>query len=176
MMMQWCKTLMICSLVWLMLTACQATTLSGDWVKVLRVLSGQTIEVVSTTQPNALPERVRLIGIVSPHWQQQKDWNQLATAQLETWIGGGRTVLLESDVQPNYIAENGKKTRFAYVWRGQHLLNERLIEGGFVLAQARSPNLKYEERLSHAQEKARLTGVGIWNPQHPMRRSPNEFD
>lgn len=174
-MVQWCKTVAICSIIWLMLTGCQAATPPGDWVKVSRVLSGQTIEVVSTTQPNALPERVRLIGIVSPHWQQQKDWSQLATAQLKTLIGGG-TVLLESDVQPDDMAENGKKTRLAYVWQGQHLLNERLIAGGFVLAQARSPNLKYEERFSHAQEKARLTGVGIWNPQHPMRRSPNEFD
>lgn len=144
-----------------------------ELVQVSRVLSGQTIEVLN--KQNALTERVRLLGIESPNWQQQKRWSEAAKQQLTDLIGQGKTVQLESDIEPDYTNDKGSKIRLAYVWQGDQLLNEALVAGGFVLARSHSPNTKYEQRLTYAQEKARLLGMGIWNPQDPMRQDPDDF-
>lgn len=139
-----------------------------------RIVSGQTIEVLDATGKNPLAERVRLLGIEAPDWKEQATWSAEAKTQLAALIGQGKTVQLETDVQP-YAEKNGSRLRLAYVWLDHQLLNEKLVAKGYVLAQSRSPNTKYEQRLAYAQEKARLTGRGIWNPQNPMRQDPREF-
>jgi micrococcal nuclease len=63
----------------------------------------------------------------------------------------------------------------AYVWQGKLLLNQALVAQGYALASSRLPNVHYEERLKRAQESARLGGLGLWNPQNPMRQTPEEF-
>ena len=59
--------------------------------------------------------------------------------------------------------------RLAYVWKDGAFLNELLIAEGYVLSVPRSPNHKYDQRLSRAQELARLMGQGIWDPEKPIR-------
>jgi micrococcal nuclease len=54
------------------------------------------------------------------------------------------------------------------------LVNEQLVVEGYVYV-PRSINNKYEQRLTNAQEFARLMGKGIWNPEKPMRLTPTEF-
>lgn len=167
------------SLVWLV--GCQTVigspgiTVQGKTVKVVRILSGQTIEVLNTTGSHPLAERVRLLGITAPDWKEQAAWSAEAKQQLATWIEVGKTVQLESDVQ-SQVDNNGSKLRLSYVWLDRQLINEKLVAGGYVLAYSRSPNTKYEQRLAYAQEQARLMGLGIWNPQNPMRQDPGEFD
>lgn len=164
--------LVVCGLIACCLIGCQTHPLQLEPVKVVRIVSGQTIEVLDASGQNPLAERVRLLGIEAPDWKHQQPWSDQARQQLETLIGSDRTVWLESDVQPGLSHSDGSQLRLAYVWQGKDLLNERLVEGGYVLAHARSPNLKYEQRLAYAQEKARLLGVGIWNPNQPMRHPP----
>lgn len=147
----------------------------GEVVKVVRVVSGQTIEVLNLSGQNPLTQRVRLLGIAAPHWKSQNSWSAAAKEQLTTLIGAGKTVRLESDIQP-YIEKDGTRIQLAYLWLDRQLLNEKLVADGFVLAQSRSPNDKYEQRLAYAQERARLTGLGIWNPKNPMRQEPQEFE
>nr|WP_250125489.1 thermonuclease family protein [Chroococcidiopsis sp. CCMEE 29] len=65
--------------------------------------------------------------------------------------------------------------RLAYVWQDGVLLNEKLVKEGYVLRVTRSPNHKYDQRLARAQEWARLMGLGVWNPEQPMRLTPAEF-
>jgi micrococcal nuclease len=84
-------------------------------------------------------------------------------------------VRLEFDVEPDRVTKDGKLLHLAYLWHDHQLLNEVLVEEGLVLAHSRSPNTKYEQRLSYAQEKARLLGVGIWNPKQPLRQDPREL-
>ena len=50
-----------------------------------------------------------------------------------------------------------------------------MVAEGLALFQPRSLATKYDERLERAQEWARLMGLGIWNPDKPMRQSPSEF-
>jgi micrococcal nuclease len=155
---------------------CQADRLpQGEWAEVTRVVSGQTIEVLDPTGRDPIAKQVRLLSIEAPDWNAQKPWSLAARQRLEALIGSDKRVWLEFDVTPDRTTEEGIQLRLAYLWHGNTLLNETLVAEGQVLAASRSPNLKYEQRLSYAQEQARLLGVGIWNPQNPMRQDPKQF-
>ncbi|MEG3939131.1 thermonuclease family protein [Microcoleus sp. S36b_A3] len=153
-----------------LLASCQKPEMpQGTIAKVERILSGQTIEVISTADKIALLEQIRLIGIDAPDFQQQP-WGEAAKQRLEQLIGG-KQVLLESD-----IAEKDQFDRkLAYLWQNGILLNEQLVKEGYVLASGRSRNTKYQQRLLNAQEWARLMGKGLWNPERALRQTPAEF-
>lgn len=153
----------------LLLLGCQSSAPTGLTVQVMRVVSGQTIEVPDPTGQTALNQSVRLIGISAPAWDQ-KPWGESATMYLESQLNG-QTVRLEKDVET--VDAYGRQ--LAYVWKDGVLMNEQLVEEGLVMVDVRSPNLKYEQRLNHAQQTARILGRGIWNPDNPMRLSPSEF-
>jgi micrococcal nuclease len=138
-------------------------------VKVVRVVSGQTFEVMGLgDQPNLLSQ-VRLIGIDAPDLRQ-RPWGDNAKERFEALIGG-QPVNLEFDIEP----KDKIGRTMAYVWKDGSLLNEQLIKDGQVIFAARSPNHKYDLKLERAQQWARLMGQGIWNPEKPMRVSPAEF-
>lgn len=152
----------------LLLQSCPAATIpKGLQVKVVQVVSGQTLKVVGTQ--SALMPQVRLIGIDAPDLQQQP-WGQAAKARLETIIAD-KPVMLEFDVQD----KDSFGRQLAYVWQDGVLVNELLVAEGYVLMLPRSPNNKYAQRLERAQEWARLMGRLIWNPEKPMRLTPAEF-
>jgi micrococcal nuclease len=160
---------LVCCL--LVLMGCQPSLPQGQRVKVSKVVNGQTLEVLDINGQNPNAERVRLLGIDAPTGNQEP-WSTQAKERLAALIGENKTVLLEPDVEFICKFSNGSQQKLAYVWQGNKLLNETLIEEGYVLARSYSPNTKYEQRLTYAQEKARLTGVGIWNPANPMAESP----
>ena len=157
---------------------CQSSNLpKGITLKVQRVVSGQTIEVLNPAQLSPVRERVRLIGIEAPDLRQQP-WGIAAKKRLKQIISETsdrqvvlHPVLLEQDVKKKDTFERS----LAYVWHNGILLNEQLIKEGYVLATPRSPNHKYDDRFARAQEYARVMGYGIWNPNQPMRLSPAEF-
>lgn len=171
------KLLIFCCCL-LLLLGCQPARVSpGITIEVQRIVSGHTLEVLNTGQQPPLIERVRLIGIEAPDLRQQP-WGLAAKNHLEQMItdttglqSGLQSVFLEPDVQ-----EKDSSGRWlAYVWYDGKLLNEELIKEGYVLAAPRSPNNKYDERFTRAQEYARIMGYGIWNPSQPMRLTPAEF-
>lgn len=152
------------------LVACQQPDLPQGRVAVVQyIASGQTIEVLDPNRRPALIERVRLIGLDAPDLEQVP-WGSDAKQYLEERLLR-QSVLLETDVE----SQDRFERRLAYVWLGQELINESLIAQGYALAVARSPNLKHDQRLTRAQEKARLLGLGIWNPDAPLRTTPEEF-
>lgn len=149
--------------------ACQPTLSSVDQqARVSKVTSGQTIEILSNAQ-NPLAEKVVLLGISAP-WFQQAPWGEQAWQRLQE-LAIGKTVELESDIDPQTASD----VRQAYVWLDGELLNEKLVAEGWAIAHSRSPNTKYEQRLAYAQEQARLLGLGIWNPTNPLRQTPAEY-
>lgn len=156
------------------LVGCQPSLPQGQQVRVARVVSGQTLEVLAMNGQTPITERVRLLGIDAPTGNQEP-WSTQAKERLDALIGQDRVVLLERDVESVREFQNGAKQKLAYVWQGDRLLNEALVEEGYALARSFFPNTKYEQRLTYAQEKARLTGVGIWNPSQPMAQTPEEF-
>jgi micrococcal nuclease len=154
----------------LLLISCQKPEVpQGNLVKVERAISGQTIEVISTADNIALREQVRLVGIEAPDIKQDP-WGKQAQQKLEQLIKG-KQVLLESDVEEKDRFDR----RLAYLWQDKVLVNELLVKEGYVLAAARSPNTKYQQRLADAQEWARLMGRGLWNSELPLRQTPAEF-
>ena len=158
----------------LLLMGCQPKTPLADnqpLVKVARVVSGQTLEVLGLAEQPNLISQVRLVGIEAPDLRQ-RPWGDAAKDALETMIGGAEQyVLLEFDIQ----AKDKIGRTLAYVWKDKVLLNEQLVKQGNVLFVARSPNHKYDQLLDRAQQWARLTEQGIWNPEKPMRLTPAEF-
>jgi micrococcal nuclease len=154
----------------LLLGGCQSKTKpAGQQVQVLRVVSGQALEVADIGNQSKLTMRVRLIGVDAPHPRQQP-WGPAAKKRLEELIQG-KPVLIESDVE----LKDKFDRQLAYVWQDGVLLNEKLLAEGHVLFESQSQNNKYDERLELAQDKARVLALGIWNPEKPMRQSPSEF-
>ena len=160
--------LIVCGL---LLTSCQSSAESqGTTVRVSKAVSGQAIEILDPTGQTALNQKVRLLGIDAPDLEQEP-WGSQARERLAELVDG-QTVLLEADVETRDVYDRV----WGYVWLGDVLVNQQLVEEGLALAaKVRSPNLKYDQRLTRAQEEARLLGIGIWNPEQPMRQLPCEF-
>lgn len=149
----------------LLLTGCQSVSKpQGLNVKVKRIISGQTIEVVS----NDKTMLVRLIGIDAPDLKQQP-FGKAAKALL-TQVIADKEVIIELDEQKQ--DEFGRY--LAYVW-SDLLVNEYLVKQGVVIVAVKSPNHKYDTQLVRAQEWARLQEQGIWNPKQPLTMTPAEF-
>ncbi|MCG9884099.1 MAG: thermonuclease family protein [Cyanobacteria bacterium] len=114
-------------------------------------------------------ERVRLLGIDAPDLRQNP-WGVQAQQALADRVAG-QQVWLEFDEAP--------RDRFgrllAYVWHGEVLINEQLLADGHAIVSDRTLGLKYADRLHHAQSRARLLEVGLWDPAKPLRLSPAAF-
>lgn len=158
----------------LLLVSCQSKKQPASIiteVKLARVVSGQTLEVLGMGEQPNLISQVRLIGLDAPDLGQ-RPWGYNAKTMIEKLIGEEeKTIKLEFDLET--------KDRFgrtlAYVWKDQLFLNEQVLKQGYALFVGRSPNHKYDNRLENAQHWARLMGNGIWNPEKPMRLTPSEF-
>lgn len=166
------KVIILLSL--LFLVSCQgqnkSVTIPSE-VKVARVVSGQSLEVLGMeTQPNLISQ-IRLIGLDAPD-MGQTPWGEDAKKTLETLIGGiNQSINLEFDL------ENKDKFNrtLAYVWKDKLFLNEEIIKQGYALFVPRPSNNKYNRRLERAQQWARIMGKGIWNSDKPMRITPGEY-
>jgi micrococcal nuclease len=158
----------------LLLVSCQTKSQPADnqvQVKVSRVVSGQSLEVLGIAEQANFASPVRLIGIDAPDLRQNP-WGDEARQNLEKLIGGTEELVkLEFDVETK--DKNGRN--LAYVWKNEQLLNEQIVKQGYAMFVGRSPNHKYNQRLERAQQWARIMGQGIWNPNNPMRQTPAEF-
>jgi micrococcal nuclease len=161
-----------------LLGGCQTAPPNYPTVQVSRTISGNSIEWVDKSQQPPTIQQGRLIGIDAPDLGQEP-WGKQAKQRLEELIGtaGKGTVSIELD-----SAEADKYGRkYIYLWKDGRLLNEELIKDGYVLAITRSSSatgnlgIKYRERFMQGSQYARIMGVGIWNPEHPMRMSPSQF-
>ncbi|ALF54034.1 nuclease [Nostoc piscinale CENA21] len=158
----------------LLLVSCQAKNQTADnqiLVKVARVVSGQSLEVLGMGEQPNFASPVRLIGLDAPDLRQNP-WGDEARQSLEKLIGG-----VEQSIKLEFDIENKDKLgrTLAYVWKDNQLLNEQIVKQGYGLFVGRSPNHKYDQRLERAQQWARIMGKGIWNPKNPMRQTPAEF-
>ena len=158
------------------------TSHHSQMARVTRVVSGHTIEVQPTLHATTLNQTVRLIGIQAPD-QGQSPWGPEAQAYLESLLLG-ETVQLswadeldDGEAQQRLAAEgvDSYGRQWAYVWLNGQLVNQQLISDGVVLAEERSPHLQYVQHFNHAQHRARILGLGVWHPDHPMRQTPREF-
>lgn len=166
------RVLALISLCLLLLTACQSSIKLDATAQLKRVLSGQTLEVQirSGLEPSLV--KIRLNGVNAPDFDQ-KPWGQQAKQGLEKLL---------APKQPNTTIglelASSQRDRYqrlaAYIWYDGILVNEKLISEGYVIADLNNSG-KYAQRFQNAQEYARIMGNGIWNPQQPLRLTPQEF-
>ncbi|WP_216087098.1 thermonuclease family protein [Stanieria cyanosphaera] len=135
------------------------------------MVSGQTIEVWLTQADHfKSKETVRIIGINAPDLQQSP-WGKAAQQRLKQLISPNVSA---SSIQLKLEKKDPFNRYLAHIWHDKTLISEQLVKEGYVLADTNYPN-QYSQRLWYAQEYARLMGYGIWNPQQPMRESPEQF-
>lgn len=154
----------------ILLGGCQSSsTPQGVTLKVQRVISGQTLEVVPWQNQASSTIKVQVIGVSAPDLRQ-RPWGENARERLQEMIGE-KPVLLESDLE----TKDQFDRQLAYVWQDGKLLNEQLLLEGLALFRPPSLNRKYDQRLERAQEYARVMGLGIWNPDQALRIPPEQF-
>jgi micrococcal nuclease len=151
----------------LLLVACQAplTPPVKTLVHVNRAVSGNTIELLDK-------QKVRLIGLDAPGWEQ-KPWGNAAKDRLDAIILQQKHRFWLELESGDTKASDGRQ--YGYLWQNDLLVNEQLIREGHALAVIKYASVKYERQLIRAQAYARLTGVGIWSHDAPMRTSPSDF-
>lgn len=118
---------------------------------VTRIVDGDTFYCDDTL-------KVRLIGIDAPE-RGQGEPGAAAAAALRRLMPRGAVVRLERDV--TLTDRYGR--RLAYVWRGDTLVNEAMVRGGWAILYTVPPNVKYVDRLERAQRAARHARAGLWN-------------
>ena len=129
------------------LTACLAQDLSGP---VVRVIDGDTIVV----ELDGKDERVRYIGIDTPEMDDERPAIRRRAVEAKAAnarLVGGRRVRLELDVE--------RRDRYgrllAYVWVGDTLVNEALVQAGHAAPYTVPPNVRYVGRFLDAARDAR---------------------
>ena len=101
--------------------------------------------------------RVRLIGIDSPERSQGAAFTAARAALLRLAPVGG-TVRLERDVS----ATDRYGRALAWVWSGDRLVNELLVEQGWAVLYTVPPDVRYLDRITAAQRRARAASAGLW--------------
>jgi micrococcal nuclease len=104
---------------------------------------------------------VRLIGVDAPEvggpFTTLECFGPQASAYTTRLLDGQR-IRLELDVE-----EHDRFGRtLAYVWLGDVLFNEELVDEGFAFEKAFPPNVAYVDRLRSAEQDAREHNRGLW--------------
>jgi micrococcal nuclease len=150
-----------------------ACAVPGNPYVVTAVHDGDTISVKTggSSQSGQKTERLRLIGIDAPEMKQGK-WGREAKKRLRDIINrNNRVVNVEFDVE-----QRDKYGRLlGYLWSiDGYMINERMAEEGNAVLYTIPPNVRYAERLSMAQKRARSKGLGIWGPDG-LRQRPSDW-
>ncbi|MFE4106564.1 thermonuclease family protein [Almyronema epifaneia] len=134
------------------------------------VVSGQAIALTTPIGSDPAIDQIRLAGIQAPDLEQTP-WGEAARQRLQELVEKAAVRLELTSLEPDAY-----QRLWAYVWRDRQLINQQLVNEGYVLVDldslAHSP---YEQSFRRAQERARLVGVGIWQPDQPLRLTPTEF-
>jgi micrococcal nuclease len=145
-----CIVLLILTVSALACASSQQQARSGNECVVQQVVDGDTFRCRDG-------QKVRLIGIDSPEGRQHPFGAEAREALLRM-TPPGTSVKLERDAAPT--DRYGRV--LAYVWIRSTLVNETLVRDGWAVLYTVPPNVKYAERLGHAQKEARARGRGLW--------------
>lgn len=146
------------------LLAESGAAIDGGWVKVSRVVDGDTL-IVARGVP---PERVRLIGVNAPESVDPRRLVQCfgreASRRMEQ-LAEGRRVLLATDPALPRLDTNGRLLAYAWLESGE-MLNLTLLEEGYaneyVYDRANPYGLRSAFRA--ARDEARRLELGLWAP------------
>jgi len=125
--------------------------------QVVTVVDGDTMKVKIEGQPEV--ETVRLLLVDTPETQNANqpfgaEAASFAKAELE-----GKEVQLEKDVSDR--DRYGRLLRYVYI--GDRMFNELLLEKGLARVAVYPPDVKYVDAFRAVQDEARRTELGIWS-------------
>jgi len=130
---------------------------SGELVKVVRVVDGDTINV----EIDGKVEPVRYIGIDTPETVDPRKPVQcfgVEASKKNKELVEGKMVRLETD-----ITDRDKYNRLLrYVWLGDILINQALVDQGYAKSYSYPPDVKYQDKFVAAEKKAREDKLGLW--------------
>lgn len=124
--------------------------------QVLRAIDGDTLELAGDV-------RIRLLGVDTPETVAKdkpiEPWGPEASAYTKAFVEAGPI---------RFTFDRERRDRYgrqlAYAWRGDVLLNERLIAAGFSRAKTAFPySPEMKERFVAAEKEARRKKLGIWS-------------
>lgn len=129
----------------------------GELVKVVRVVDGDTIDV----EINGKTEPVRYIGIDTPETVDPRKPVQcfgVEASKKNKELVEGKMIRLEKD-----ITDRDKYNRLLrYVWLGDTLINQSLVEQGYAKSYSYPPDIKYQDKFVAAEKQARDNKLGLW--------------
>ena len=126
-------------------------------VKVTRVVDGDTIEV----KIGGKTESVRYIGIDTPETVDPRKPVQcfgVEALKKNKELVEGKIVRLEKDT----INRDKYNRLLRYIWLGDTLINQTLVEQGFAKSYSYPPDIKYQDKFVTAEKKAREDKLGLW--------------
>jgi micrococcal nuclease len=102
---------------------------------------------------------VRLIGIDAPEVRLHEPYAARATDALRALAAPGDVLALEFDTERR---DRGGRL-LAYVWKGDEMLNLRLVGDGHAVSYRFRPNTRHAASLDSAEQSARRAGAGEWS-------------
>ena len=142
-------TFLILLLVAVVLTGCVADT--GDQVRVVRVIDGDTIEIEGG-------DRVRYIGIDTPEVYPAVEYYGMEAWEKNRELVEGSLVRLERDVSER--DRYGRLLRYVYV--DGIFVNAELVRLGCARAVQYPPDTRHSELLERLEEEAKEAQRGLW--------------
>lgn len=139
----------------------ESAVLSGDTVKVVKVIDGDTIEIEGG-------QKIRYIGVDTPETKHPTKGVQCygKEASLKNKeLVEGKQVRLEKDVSET--DRYGRLLRFVYVdpsdASGQVVfVNDYLVRQGYALLDTVPPNVGHANEFRQAEQEARENNRGLW--------------
>lgn len=139
-------------------------------VEFVKVIDGDTFDVDYDLGPGKDYDRIRLIGLDTPensysYGNEPECYGDEATNRTESLLLSADEIWVERDVDP--VDPNDRLLRYVWYVSGTDdhqviFLNEQLVEEGYAVARDYPPNLKHQERLDKAEDRAISEGRGMW--------------
>jgi len=139
----------------LLLTLCAGTVSAEEWVKVKRVIDGDTVQLSDGRS-------VRYIGVNAPEINHERNTAEpfgFEARKRNIELLGTQRIRLEFDIE--HFDDYGRTLAYLFLPDGS-MVNEKLLQSGMAYSLYKMPNVRYEARLLKAQREAMQGRRGMW--------------
>ena len=144
--------------------------------RVLRVVDGETLlvrfqddDLIPGGAPFDRIVKLDIAGIDAP-LEEQMHWSYFSGQYLQDRVN--RQQIDVELIDPP--SETSGLVR-AYIWSGDTLVNEEMLNLGHALYEESPSDTRYIDEFLAAQELAQKQGRGIWNYFSPLPQTPEQF-
>lgn len=137
---------------------------AGDDARVMRVVSGDTIEVVI----KGIGFTIGYLGVDAPDLATARTKSECYSAQAlaaNRKLVVGQTVRVERDVSD--FDPTGRLWRYVYLPDGR-MVNEELLKGGYGRLSGVTPDRRYQQRMAASEQTAQAVKKGLWGSCTPI--------